>query len=44
MLGHAPFVVGLLLIVVPWALVELRAWNVEVRRWQESDHPMTSSG
>lgn len=38
-----PFVAVLLLLLAPPVVSALASWNFEVRRWSESDHPMTSS-
>jgi hypothetical protein len=38
-----PFLVALVLLVVPWILAGLRAVSFEYDRWKESDHPWSSS-
>jgi len=39
-----PFIVLILLILIPPAILKYRQWSFEVERWKESDHPLVASG
>lgn len=42
--SNAPFVAALLLILLPPLWIGYRSWSFEVKRWQDSDHPIVTRG